>query len=190
MKHMNPLELPLPHRLVLAMLGAAKATPVPRKLWLQKELFYLARDKDKMRETLEFIPYLQGPWSEPTEQAMDDLRSIGLVSFDPKYGANLCLTDDGQEAYTKLAHAMPETLLNEVNEVKGLMNDLTENELLLLVYETYPSMTDRSVVKEKAIVNRVEYAKRLFKKDKVSLERAAELAAVSLREFRKVALAA
>jgi len=189
MEAVNPLELPLAHRLVLAMLGAEDAAPVPRKLWLQKELFYLARNKERMREALEFIPYLQGPWSEPTEQAMVDLRTMGLVDFD-RYGGHLALTSAGIAAYRLVAEKIPFDLREEVAEVKRLMNDLTENELLLLVYETYPQMTNRSVVREKAMVDRVQYARRLFRKDKVSLERAAELAGVPVREFRRLATAA
>ena len=182
-------DLPLAHRLVLAMLGANGKETVPRKLWLQKELFYLARDKPKMRADLEFIPYLQGPWSEATENALVDLRTLGLVDFDPKYGSDLRLTASGSTLHAELAKTMPPTLAKEVDEVKALMNDLSENELLLLVYETYPEMTKGSVVKEKAILDRVRYALRLYQKEKVSLERASELAALPMKEFRRVAMA-
>ncbi len=186
MTPMQPSELGMPHRLILALLGAKKGETIPRKLWLQKELFYLARDKPRMKEGLQFVPYLQGPWSEPSDLALDDLRSLGLVSFDPKYGNHVELTSAGRAFYKELANQMPVELREEVEEVKDLMNDLSENELLLFVYETYPRMTTGSVVKEKALLDRVSYAQRLYKKGKVSLERAAELAAVPLRDFRRL----
>jgi predicted HTH domain antitoxin len=169
---------------IVAVLGAKHQDEVPGKLWLQKEIYVLSRTSPKLAEAADYAPYLQGPWSENVEAALEDLQPIGLVKFD-SYGRDIQLTDMGHRVFSKLASQMPEHVREHVEEVKEFLNDMTEEELLVFTYYTYKDMIQESVKLRKAIEHRREAAESLYRKDKVSLEKAAELAGMRISDFRR-----
>lgn len=180
----NPSSFDLVEKYILALLGAQDQEDVPEKLWLTKELFLLSKMNDRLAEEAGFRPYLQGPWSEEVEYALEDLQSLGLVDYGES-GNQIRLTPQGRSVFEQLQTGMPDEIEEQIADIKDLLNDLSEEELLVFTYFTHPEMTTDSVVKDKAEENRVEAAKSLYRKEKVSLEKAAELAGMKLREFQK-----
>ena len=62
------------------------------------------------------------------------------------------------------------------------MNDLTEDEILLFTYVSYPKFKSESAVYER-VIKRIPVAVSLYNKGKVSLEKAAFLAGLPIEKF-------
>jgi predicted HTH domain antitoxin len=149
-------------------------------LWYQKELFLLSKAFNDLADEASFDAYLLGPYSELAEEELDGLIKIGLVE---KSGSKYQLTAKGKEvaeAIEKIANNKEKALSEEI---KNFINDLTNDELLAFVYFTYPDMTEESVEVKRLIPKRKEIAVQLYRKQKVSLGKASELAGVRVDEF-------
>lgn len=179
-------QLDLLHRYILALLGAQEQAIVPEELHLQKELWVISRNNEKLAERCDFQPYLKGPYSETADHALVELRNLGLITFGQYGKRDLKLTPTGRKSVERLMEKMPAKARELVEDAKGLLNDLSETELLVFTYFTYPDMTEWSVVLDKAVKNRVDVARKLYEREKVSLEKAASLAGIPLSEFRKL----
>ena len=177
-------DLDIVQRYILALLGSHNAERVPAKLWLQKELFLLSKLRENLSNKTDFVPYLKGPYSDVAEGALSDLRNMGFVEFD-NYGSDIRLTPKGRASAADLALKMPPEVKKEVDDIKGFLNSLSEDELLVFTYYSYPETVTDSVVKERIAKVREPRAFALYRRGKVSLEKAAELAGLSLPEFKK-----
>lgn len=178
-------SLDIVQRYILALLGASNKAPVRERLWLQKELFVLAKQTRKLGEACGFSAHLQGPFSDTADEALKDLKNLGLVDYDA-YGANIRLTPAGSNEHEDLLKRMPADVRERVEDMKEFLNDLTENELLVFVYYSYPDMTQESVLTDVVEKNRSRCSVALYKKGKVSLEKAAQLSGLPIIEFRKL----
>lgn len=179
-------QLDLLHRYILALLGAHGQASVPAEVHLQKELWLISQNNEKLAERCDFNPYLRGPYSETADHALVELQNLGLITFG-KYGkSDLKLTPAGRKVVASFMEQMPLKARELVDDAKELLNDLSETELLVFIYFTYPDMTTWSVVLDKAIKNRLDVARKLYAREKVSLEKAASLAGIPLSEFRKL----
>ena len=69
--------------------------------------------------------------------------------------------------------------------VKGFLNDLSEEELLGFVYFSFPDMTKESIKLRDLEPRRQQIALRLYRRSKISMEKAAEIAGIPLDEFMK-----
>ena len=176
--------LDIVQRYILALLGSQGAQEVPAKLWLQKELFLLSKLRENLANRAEFVPYLKGPYSEVVDGALSDLQNLGLVDFDP-YGNDIRLTPKGRAAAATLNPKIPKELRAEIEEIKEFLNSLSEDELLVFTYYTYPDTVTDSVVRERVARVRIPRVLSMYRKGKVSLEKASELAGLSLPEFKK-----
>lgn len=176
--------LDLVQRYLLALLGAKRAERIPEKLWLQKELFLISQLRGSLAAKTAFVPYLKGPYSEVADDALGDLVNLGLVAVG-EYGRDIRLTPGGLAAVKALDASLPADLRQEIEDVKGFLNELSEEELLVFTYFTYPETVTDSVVKERVTAVRVPRSLALYRKGKVSVEKAAELAGISIPEFKK-----
>lgn len=169
--------------LVIRLLGASEKEPVPRRLWLQKELFQIAKNMPKVEDYLDFQAHYQGPFSETVEAIEERLDTKGLITRDSSSG-EIKLTERGEMVDEELQENIPEEVQHLIDDIKEFMNDLTKEELLTYIYYSYPEMTKQSVEKEDLDAKREEVAEQLYNKDKISLEKAAELSGMSLRDFK------
>lgn len=67
--------------------------------------------------------------------------------------------------------------------MKTLCHGITNDELLALTYFSFPEMTEESLVKERIFDKREKLALGLYKKGKVSLEKAVEISGLSYNDF-------
>ncbi|MFA5268383.1 MAG: hypothetical protein WC379_10465 [Methanoregula sp.] len=165
---------------ILQLLHADNDDPLKGKVTYQKEMFLIADYIDKIREEAEFIPHTFGPYSEAAENEMGNLRSLGLVREE---GHKYRITDTGVAALRKAKHAFSEEEIEAIQDFKKFLNDLSEDELLLFIYVSHPDFTKESAVYEGVIRKRVPVAVSLYKKGKVSLEKAAFLAGLPVEKF-------
>ena len=167
-------------RYALLLARAKDREPIRGKLWFQKEMFLLSKGSPVLEGELEYEPSLMGAMSDALELNLDQLESIGLLD---KSGSAFVLTDPGDQCVLKVIPELTTSELNRIEEVKGLLNDLSKDELLAFLYFIYPEMTEESEELAGLEPERRGLAVRLFKKGKVGLEKGAVVAGLSVQEF-------
>lgn len=165
---------------ILQLLHAGNNDPLKGKVAFQKEMFLIADYIDRIRDVAEFIPHTFGPYSEAAENEMGNLKSLGLVREE---GREYRITPTGIVALGKMRPALSPDEIAAIADFKEFLNDLTQDELLLFVYVSHPEFTEESGVCEKVIRKRLPTAISLYKKGKVSLEKAAFLAGLPAEKF-------
>ena len=99
---------------------------------------------------------------------------------------NYQLTKIGKEIF----HLVIPTITNEelkiIENMKDLFYNLTNDEVLGLVYSTYPEMTEVSLVKERINQKKIDIAISLLKKGKVSMSKASEISGLTFSSFYKI----
>lgn len=169
-------------KIFLILLEAYGGEAVPGNLWLQKEMFLIAKNLEPLENFLEFKPHIQGPFSETVKNILENLQFRGYVRKD---GRHIELTSEGEELVQYIYDNASEDLVDLIEDIKRFVNDLSKDELLVYIYYSYPEMTEESYELEDIEAKRLDLAKRLYQKEKVSLEKASELAGRPLSEFKR-----
>jgi hypothetical protein len=185
MSETSQLYLTLTQKYIILLLSANNGEPIPGKLWYQKELFLISENIPRLEDETEFEGHLMGPYSDNADAELDQLRIEGLVELNGK----IRLTAKGQGIADNLKSKTSETTAEIISEMKSFLNDLSEDELLGFIYFSYPQMTIESIKFEKISARRSEIALHLYRKKKVSLGKAAQIAGLSQEDFIKKAQA-
>ena len=165
---------------IILVLGARNLEPVRGKIWLQKELFLIAQRIDKIRDLLGYEPYLLGPWSESVDVALEQLQSMGLIRINGK----IELTELGEKVYSIIRGKASEGTIKIIEQVKEDLNDLDEEGLLAYIYFLFPDEWSKESVKARELERkRTQLAIELYRKGKVSLGKATEIAKMNLHSF-------
>lgn len=167
---------------IVLLLNANENGLVKGSSWFQKELFLIAKNIPEVEEEASFDSDMFGPWSENAKEQLDELEMDDVVS---KSGKKMWLSDLGMNIAEKLIKKVPEDRLVMISEFKDLLNDLTDTEMLTLIYFTFPEFTEESLIKDKIYKTRGATAVRLYKKGKISLQRASEIAGEPLEKFAR-----
>lgn len=170
--------LSVTQKVAILLLSAKSFQPIRGKLWFQKELFLIAKNLPRLEEETDFEEDLLGPYSEIVDEELEQLRIEGIV--DSK---RLELTPLGREIAKRLQSKVSNDFLQLVSDVKSLLNDLTEDELLGFIYFSYPDMITESIRFRQIEQNRQQIAISLYRKGKVSLGKASQIAGISQEEF-------
>ncbi|MDO9326222.1 MAG: hypothetical protein Q7T80_14825 [Methanoregula sp.] len=165
---------------ILQLLHAGNDAPLKGEVAFQKEMFLIADYIEKIRELAKFIPHTFGPYSEVAEKGMRNLKSLGLV--EEKYH-EYQITPHGVAALGKAKSAFTAEQVEAIQDYKEFLNDLSRDEILLFVNVSYPDFIEKSAVYDRVIRKRIPTAISLYKKEKVSLEKAAFLAGLPVEEF-------
>lgn len=165
---------------IVLLLDANNNIPIKGNTWFQKELFLVAKNIRDVDEEASFVSDMFGPYSENAQEQLEDLEMDEIVS---KSKSKMWLSNFGLRIAKELKKVVPEYTLEMISEFKETLNDLNDDELLTFIYFTFPNFTDESLVIDKIKKNRVLNAIRLYKKGKVSLQKASEIANVPLENF-------
>lgn len=171
---LSPLE-----KYLLILLSVNNGQPLRGELWMQKEMFLIGKNVNEVGE--DFEGYLLGPYSEAVKTAADQFERSGIITRDQRH--RISLTSKGEEIAKKIYNSLDEDQRGLVEDIKELLNDMTRWELLAFIYSTFPETTDESDIKEEVEKRRLFSAISLFRRGKLSLEKSAEVAGLSLREF-------
>lgn len=185
----SPKELEPIERYYFLLLYAPDATdkfakPIKGKTWCQKEMFLLSRSIPELEKEAEYTPHNMGSFSEVVEEIQDQFDISG---FTEMVDESIKLTLEGRklaEATWKDADDSEKAL---VMTVKTWLNDLSYFELLGLIYNEYPDMSVNSEMRADVDAKREEIALSLFKKGKVPLDKAAQIAKLSRAKFLEIA---
>jgi uncharacterized protein YwgA len=177
--------LTLTQKYALLLLSANTSQPITGKLWFQKELFLVSQNITRLEDETEFEGDLMGPYSEIADADLEQLKIEGLVDMNGKIG----LTAKGQEVANRLKLKTSKETAEIISEMKAFLNDLSQDELLGFIYFSYPNMTLESIKFDRIKAKRGEIAISLYRKKKVSLGKAAQIAGLSQEDFIKKAQA-
>lgn len=179
--------------LVLLVLGA-----VPDKqlslLHLEKEVFLLWKFHASISEFIHFVAHLKGPYAEEISNSVkepyfypDAWEYNEPVSQKDFTGGYVKLTESGKRDYQKLYKEMVKqdkmrSLLAGILIVRTINDDLTPEELLFLIYDTYPDFRTKSEVAKEIYEKKNEIINKLLQQGTISDEKAEELKKTSWSE--------
>ncbi len=166
---------------IILMLLFVDGAPIKGKTWYQKEIFLISKLDEEVSEELEFEPHNYGPHSYEAEEALISLEGEGLIEILGE--SEIRLTEEGSSAASFLKNEFSSSDLEFYKEIKDFLNDLSRMELLAYIYQTNKDMTTQSVELNNVKGKILDYSISLFKKGKVSLAKAAELAEIKLEKF-------
>lgn len=165
---------------ILELLKEKDKKPVKGNVAFQKEMFLIANYIDKVNERAEFIPHILGPYSEASEVSIDNLVSMGLVE---KKDNTYKITPSGIKVLGLKQDTFSSEEKESIADFKEFISNLTNDEILLFIYASYPNYTIESTEYRRIMKSRVKNSISIYKKGIVSLEKAASLAGVNIETF-------
>lgn len=165
-------------RYLLLLLGA-DSSPIPSILHVQKELFILSKVNPTVQNFLNFEKHYKGPYSQAIQEIIE-----GPLKYDNAFSIEsngFSLTKKGKDFYNEILkennNERFKYLLASILLIRKTYDHLAEDELLLLVYLTYPEFTEFSDIYES--LNQKSRKKnildRILQKKLISLDRYQEL---------------
>ena len=166
---------------IILLLGAdSKLLPT---IWhLQKEMFVLSKVYARIQEHFHFRKHYEGPYS----QILSDLIEDPMYYEDDIYAFSLDglhLTPQGNQIFLELKtqnrdNEQFERLLASMKLTRTLYDRLSKDELLFLIYVTYPEYIEFSNIHDELMGDkdkRNRYARGLLKKNMITKSRYEEL---------------
>lgn len=166
--------------LILALLDSNNKEPIKDDVFYQKEIFVVLKFIKELLPKADFIPHTLGPYSAVAEKSLRNLTSYNLVE---KKEYQYAISDLGSEIFKKVENKLSNDKLEAIKDFKVFLNDLTKDELLVYTYMSYPEFTIESSIRNQVYSKRRSVAVSLYKKNKVSLEKASFLAEMPLEDF-------
>lgn len=168
--------------LIILLLGSSP-NPMPSRWHLQKEMFMLAKANPKLGPLIGFEPHYNGPYSYRLQEALfEPFHRAGAYRVDG--AGRMRLTEEGKRIFDKkVADAGPQSKLADLlivaEMIRMLYDKLSVDELLFLIYKTYPEETEHSNIRDffKDDSVRRRLADSLLKKDMITQGRRDELIA-------------
>ncbi len=132
---------------IVLLLGAADG-PIPTIWHLQKEMFLLSRSVPKLQELFNFEKHYEGPYCQALqEQAIDPFFLANAYGFDT--AGRFVLTAEGKKTFKELMKQYESNdklmrMVKTMQLIRSIYDRLSKDELLLLIYVTYPEYVDLS----------------------------------------------
>lgn len=166
---------------IVSLLGS-KEKSCPTVWHLQKEFFIFTKMNPKAKPLFNFVKHYEGPYSEILQESLREPMYYE-DAFITKQNGEICLTDEGQKIFddlrSRLAH--DEKFLRIINNfklIRDIYDKLTKEELLFLIYITYPEYIEYSNVYDRLVRDKkkkMQLSEKLLKKGLVTEERYKEL---------------
>ncbi|MEK6908463.1 MAG: hypothetical protein AABX23_00220 [Nanoarchaeota archaeon] len=173
-------KIELIEKYIILLLGV-KDDSIYSDLHLQKEMFLLANSLPHLKEAFDFEKHYYGPYSQIVEEIIQTPRYTDKAfSFD---GKKIFLSENGKTEYNKIIKIKSkENSFNELSAlikiIRSLYDSLSGEELLFLMYETFPEFTKYSEVSDNILknkYNRKRILEGLYAKSIITDERYLEL---------------
>ena len=111
---------------------------------------------------------------------MEELVQLGVVK---NVGSTYVLTDIGKDIAHSVLKDTSKSELDLVEDVKNFFSSLSKDQLLLFIYISYPNMAEDSIEFKELLPRRREIAISMYRQEKISVGKTAELAGVSVSEM-------
>lgn len=166
----------------ILLLAAKDFEPIKGKLWFQKELFLLSKNSQNLEKEANFEADFMGPYSESADVSLEQLMLSGIAEKEENSNA-IRLTPLGRAISKQIQKSVNQEKIELFDDFKNFLNNLSQEELLGFIYFSYPEMKLESLKFEGILPKRKFIALSLFKKHKISLEKASEIAGISVEKF-------
>jgi predicted HTH domain antitoxin len=167
--------------LLYSPVGTKKNVSITGDIWLQKEVYAVSQQAKQVEQEAGYRAFRFGSFSEFVELTKEQYQSSGYIQQSENN--EISLTTRGKVLAEQVWKFSSESDRKLAQEVKDQFNDMGYWELLLFMYDTYPLTATDSQVRDDVYKRRLPSAISLYKKGKVSLEKAAELAGMHIEAF-------
>ena len=154
---------------------------IPGVAWLQREAYLLNGSIPEIG--FEFDGGRFGAYCGELGGMLErGIRAGNIIRPGGKSG-QFWLSESGMGIGRELWKHASKLMKEEILDLKGLMNDMTYEEMIAFSHSMFPETTTNSKIIDQFERTRIDAACSLFRKDKISLERAACVAGVPRAEF-------
>lgn len=163
---------------MLFLFNALNEKPIKNKINIMKMLFFISLNVPSLKNQFNFEADNYGPSSDVVERNLESLSQENFLKEDKK---GYCLNKLGKEYLS--SRNFENVDFDLIDDMKNLFDGLNSDEVCALTYFTFPETTSESVILDRIIKNRKKLALNLYKKNKISAEKASEIAGISLKEW-------
>ena len=182
-KLFDDLKNNLGKQYLLSLLNDKDQEPINGKTRLMKELFFISLNVPSLDKIFEFEADNYGPSSDVVIGYLDEMSQMKLITAKHRSQDNYTIYSIGEYGKKFLEEENLSLDNDLISEIKELCSGITNDELLALTYFSFPEMTEESLVKDKIWAKRKNLALGLYKKNKVSLEKAVEISGLNHPQF-------
>ncbi|MDO5827256.1 MAG: UPF0175 family protein [Methanobrevibacter sp.] len=179
----NDLKNNLGKQYLLSLLNDNNQEPIKGKTRLMKELYFISLNIPSLSSIFEFEADNYGPSSDVVMGYLDDMSQMKLITAKHGSQDNNTIYSIGEYGKKFLEQEKLDLDYELISEMKSLCQGITNEELLALTYFSFPEMTEESLVKDKIWAKREKLALGLYRKNKVSLEKAVEISGLNYAQF-------
>src|SRR6266699_5895962 len=129
--------------------------PIRGRTWLQKEMFLLSKFVPDLERQAEYNANMMGFFSQIVDEVEDQLY---ISEYVERTGDSLKLSLEGMKIAEEVWRTASDAERRIVTSVKTLLNDLTQLELLGLIYSEYPETAIDSEKIQEVEARRVDIA--------------------------------
>lgn len=166
---------------VVSLLGVADK-PLPTVWHLQKEFFILTKMNPKAQQLFNFVRHYEGPYSEILQESYREPMCYE-DAFDTNKNGEITLTEQGKKTFNEIKSKHTNNpkfshFLQSLKLIRDIYDKLSKEELLFLMYLTYPEFIEYSNIYERLVKNeqtRKRICVSLLKKGLITLDRYEEL---------------
>lgn len=167
--------------LIVLLLGSSRLRL--SMLHLEKEVFLLWKFHPDIEEFISFIKHYRGPYSRDIKATIESpMYCMGCWEYSPPLrndrltGGYVRITLKGEKEYSRLVERLWENanlrhLLSAIKMVRKLYDRLSPEELLLLIYDTYPEYIEKSEVYKDIFEKKRLISLNLFEKGVIDQKR-------------------
>jgi len=158
----------------LILLLGLEEKPVD-ELFIQKELFLLTQSLKELNSLFDFKKHYKGPFSEVIHDSLD--YPVYFENSFLKIGNKFLLSEEGKKLFNEISIKEKKEILIALKLIRELYEKLDEDELLFIIYCSYPNFMEKSN-KCKFLFNeqiKIKLIASLLRKGLISEEKAEEL---------------
>lgn len=169
-------------RFILLLLDSMDSVPIPSRTHMHNEIYLLQKIFPDLADYTDYSLSMVGQESKAVEHELSELESAGLVR---SMSDSLEITPIGSALLKNLRNRTSTRELEKIAEFKKLLNDLTEEEVVF--FACFSASPGPDAEKKPWYRNLAEKRKRLamsmYKKNKTSAQKAAELSGENFEDF-------
>jgi len=130
------------------LLLEALERPVPTIWHVQKEIFIFSKIQPKIQNLFQFVKHYEGPYSQLLQESVKE-----PIYYDRAYEFNssdaLILLPEGRKIFNRIRAENDKTesftrTMDSLKLIRTVYDKLSKDELLLLIYMTYPTYIEFS----------------------------------------------
>jgi len=148
--------------------------------WLQKQMHVLS--KFIKEPEYGFDEHNFGVFSPALDTIKVQNTASEMINQSDEEGP-LNLTEKGVNVSEKLWKKASESEKTIITDLKAFLNDMDYWDLIAFSYSTFPETTSKSEIRPEFHKHRIHAAVNLFKKQKVTVNKAASIAGMDVEEF-------